>query len=138
MSAMRTLVVITLALAASACAKTIITSPTASAADTATLIKEFSSQVLPGGSASREFEITAAGSIGVTLKTTTPAGVAMGLGVGIPRTNGSCALSSAVETVAGATAQITIPADVGTYCAKVYDLGTLSVPVPFTLSISRP
>ena len=56
----------------------------------------------------------------------------------IPRSNGSCALNAAVETVAGAAAQIAISADVGAYCAKVYDTGTLTAPVPFTISISRP
>ena len=137
MSALRNLALIALTLMGLGCAKTVITSPTETA-DTETLLKEFSSQILPGGSASREFEIATAGPIGVTLKTTTPAGITMGVGVGIPRSNGSCALSAAVETVAGATAQITIPADVGTYCARVYDLGTLNGPVPFTIAISRP
>ncbi len=137
MTALRNVTLLAVVVMASGCAKTVITSPT-STADTATLLKEFSSQVLPGGSASRDFDITVAGPIGVTLKTTTPAGITMGVGVGIPRSNGSCALSAAVETVAGAAAQITIPAEKGTYCAKVYDLGTLSAPVPFTISISRP
>ena len=117
--------------------ETTIFSPTP-VADTATLIKEFSSQIVPGGSASRDFDLTAAGPIGITLKSTTPDGVKVGLGIGIPRANGSCALSAAVETAAGTTAQITLTAESGSYCTRVYDLGTLSAPLPFTLSISRP
>lgn len=122
---------------ASAGCETTIFSPTA-VADTAKLVKEFSSQILPGGSASRDFDLAIAGPIAITLTSTTPADVVIGLGVGIPRSNGSCALSSSVETTAGSAAQITIAADVGTYCTRVYDLGTLTAPLPFTISISRP
>lgn len=120
-----------------ACAGTTLTSPTP-VADPDTLQREFSSLLVPGGGASRDFEITVAGAIAVTLKSTTPAGIAVGLGVGIPRANGTCALSTAVETISGDTAQISISAEAGTYCAKVYDLGTLAAPLPFTVAISRP
>jgi len=136
MSVMRITTLVTFTVLTAGCTTTIF-SPTP-VADTATLVKEFSSLVVPGGSASRDFELTAAGPIGITLKSTTPDGVLVGLGVGIPRSNGSCALSAAVETTAGATAQITLSADTGTYCARVYDPGTLTAPVPFTISISRP
>jgi len=132
----RTALMLLSAVLLAAC-ETTFTSPT-QVADTDTLQREFSSQLVPGGGASRNFEVAAAGSIAVTLKSTTPAGVAIGLGVGIPRSNGTCALSTAVETIAGATAQISVSADAGTYCAKVYDLGTLSAPLPFTIAISRP
>ena len=119
------------------CGQTTLTSPTP-AADTDLLQREFSSLLLPGGSASRDFDIVVAGPIAVTLKSTTPGGVPIGVGVGIPRSNGTCALSAAVETAAGSTAQISISAAAGAYCAKVYDLGTLSAPLAFTIAISRP
>jgi hypothetical protein len=114
-----------------------ITSPTETA-DTASVQHEFSSNVVPGGSVSREFALTGAGTIALTLTSTTPAGVVVGLGIGIPRADGSCALSAAVDATAGATAQIALAAGTGPYCAKVYDVGTLSSPVPFTVAISRP
>ena len=126
--------VLTITLAS--CATT-MTSPTP-AADTELLLREFSSTVIPGGSASRTFDTTAAGSISVVLKSTTPGGVAVGLCVGIPRSNGSCAVSSAIEAVAGAAAQIAVAADKGAYCTKVYDLGTLTAPLSFTIAISYP
>ena len=131
------LLALTIVIAVAGCARTTMTSPTP-VADTETLVREFSSLVNPGGSASREFDVTAAGPIAVTLKSTTPSGVTVGLGVGIPRSDGSCALSAAVATAAGAAAQISISADAGAYCAKVYDAGSLTAPVPFTISISRP
>jgi hypothetical protein len=123
------------AVASSSCRT--ITAPT-EVADTERLLREFSSLVVPGGAASREFTLTTAGTIAITLTSTTPAGTAVGVGIGIPRANGSCALSAAVETMAGSAAQIAIAADTGPYCAKVYDPGTLTTPVPFTISISRP
>jgi hypothetical protein len=125
------------AFAAIGCTRTTMTSPTATA-DPDALQRDFTSLILPGGSASRAFDLTVGGQIAVTLRSTTPAGVTVGVGVGIPRSDGSCALQAVVETAAGATAQIAIAADAGAYCAKVYDLGTLRDPLPFTISISRP
>lgn len=134
----RTIILIALCVSAMGCVKTTMTSPTPTDSDTATLLREFSSEIAPGASASRTFDVSAAGSIAVTLTSTTPSGVVVGLGVGIPRSNGSCALHAAVETAAGAAAQIALAAEAGAYCAKVYDLGTLDAPLPFTISISRP
>ena len=114
-----------------------MTSPDA-VADTDRLLREFSSLVVPGGAASPAFTLATAGTIAVTLSSTMPAGTTVGVGIGIPRANGSCALSAAVETTAGSAAQIAVAADTGPYCAKVYDPGTLTAPVPFTISISRP
>jgi hypothetical protein len=133
----RAVLAILVIVVASASCTTTMTSPTPTA-DTDLLLREFTSLLIPGGSASREFSTTAAGNVSVTLKSTTPAGIAIGLGVGIPRSNGSCALAAAVETPAGTDAQVSITADAGTFCAKVYDPGTLEAPLPFTISIVRP
>lgn len=133
---MRRAFAVLIAATAVACAET-PTSPTATA-DTDKLLHEFSSNIVPGGSASRTFETGGDGAITITLKSTTPGGVPVGLGVGILRSNSSCALAAAIETVAGAEAQISISAEKGTYCAKVYDLGTLKDSLPFTIGISHP
>ena len=125
-----------LTLAACLGCETTITSPTATA--TPIDVNAFSSQVLPGGSASREFTLATGGTVGVTLTSTTPTGMVLGLGLGIPRADGSCALSGAVATTAGESTQLSLNADTGLFCVKVYDAGGLSAPVAFTLSISRP
>lgn len=122
------------ALLAAACEDAAITSPSATTTD----VNSFSSLVNPGGAASREFTLTSGGNVAVTLTTTSPVGVVLGLGIGIPRANGSCALSSAVHTTAGGAAQISMTAEAATYCAKVYDPGTLTSPTSFTLVIARP
>jgi hypothetical protein len=128
--------IVVLAVASCACETTML-SPSATAnPDTEPGV--FSSTVVPGGGASRTFDVSAPGSVALTLTSTTPSGAIVGMGVGIPRGDGSCALQASVHTAAGAAAQISIAADTGTYCAKVYDPGTLSASVPFTISISRP
>jgi hypothetical protein len=111
-----------------------VTSPSATPVD----VNSFSSIINPGSTASREFTLTSSGTVALTLTTTAPSGVALGLGIGIPRSNGSCALSAGVEAVAGGTAQIAVTADAATYCAKVYDPGTVTAPTTFTIVISRP
>jgi len=125
-----------LTVALAGCAKTLITSPTATAvaADPNT----FTNQVAPGGSASRDLTLTAAGQLSATLTSTTPPGAVLGVGLGIPRANNQCALSSAIATVAGASARIAMPADGGPYCVRVFDTGTLTAPVSFTVAITHP
>lgn len=123
-----------LAILAAACVATTITSPSETPID----VNSFSSVINPGGGASREFTLTSSGTVAVTLTTTLPSGVALGLGIGIPRSNGSCALSAGVQAIAGSAAQIAMTAEAATYCARVYDPGTVTEPTTFTIVISRP
>ena len=92
----------------------------------------------PGTTASREITLTSSGNVAVKLKTTLPSCVAGGLGIGIPRSNGSCALSAGVHAIAGNVAQLAMIAEAATYCVKVYDPGTVTEPTTFTIVISRP
>lgn len=123
-----------LALLAAACEDAAITSPSGTSVD----VNSFSSVINPGSTASREFTLTSSGTVAVRLSTTVPSGVTLGLGIGIPRSNGSCALSAGVQAIAGAAAQIALTAEAATYCAKVYDPGTVTEPTAFTIVISRP
>lgn len=119
---------------AAACGTTTITSPSETPAD----VNSFSSIVNPGGGASREFTLASGGTVALTLTSTTPSGVTLGVGIGIPRSDGSCALNTGVQSVAGSAAHIAVTAEAATYCAKVYDPGTLTAPIAFTILISRP
>lgn len=123
-----------LASLAASCVNTTLTSPSEVTVDP----NSFSSVISPGTGASREFTLTSKATVAVTLTTTSPSGVALGLGIGIPRANGSCALSAGVQTVAGSAAQISVTAEAGTYCARVYDPGTVTEETRFTIVISRP
>jgi hypothetical protein len=98
--------------------------------------ENWSSVLAPGGTSSRSFTVTAAGTINVTM---TNAGATVGLGVGLPRVSGGgCRLGVSVSTGGASTPQITTQADAGQYCVQVFDLGTLTDPISFTLTIDHP
>ena len=104
--------------------------PTKPAAET------WSSALAPGGMSSRSFTVTVAGTINVTM---TSAGSTVGLGVGLPRVSGGgCRLGVSVNTGGGSAPQISTQADAGQYCVQVFDLGTLTDPISFTLTIDHP
>lgn len=131
---MRIATICGLALIAAACRESMITSPS----ETPIEVNSFSSVINPGSAASRDFTLTSGGTVAVTLTTTSPPGIRLGLGIGIARSSGSCALSAGVHAVAGSVAQIVMLAEAATYCAKVYDPGTVAAPTTFTIVISRP
>lgn len=113
------------------------TTPTATT--TSPVTESYSTLLSVRGASSRSFAIPTRGSVSVTLSAVTPAGTVVGLGVGIPRANGSgCLLTRSIDTTAAASPQIVIDADVGSYCVQVYDLGTLTDPVAFTVAIVHP
>jgi hypothetical protein len=90
------------------------------------------------GSSSKSFSATQAGTVTITLDNTSPAS-AIGLGLGLFRADGGgCSLSRSVNTAAGATAQISTAVDPGTYCVKVFDIGTLIDPINFSITIVHP
>jgi hypothetical protein len=120
------------------------TAPTTTAG---TGTETFASFLAIGGSSVHTFPVTQAGTIAVTLTVVTPAGV-VGLGVGVPNASGpGCNITNSLDasaavadaTTGATTPQLTIPAVVGTYCAKVYDSGQLgSIGRTFTVTIAHP
>jgi hypothetical protein len=84
------------------------------------------------------FTVAKSGQVSITLTSVAPtATTALGLGIGTA--NGTaCVLSSSTPTaIAGSTAQIAVTESPGTYCVKVYDPGTLSASVTFTVTIAH-
>ena len=100
----------------------------------------FASNLALGGSSSRSFDVTRAGTVSVTLVSVNNATtLRVGLGVGIPLADGSgCVLSRSVETVAGNTAQLELGVDVGKFCVQIYDPGTFTTVVPFSINLVYP
>jgi hypothetical protein len=120
---------------AAACGKNTSTA-TSPSTPTTPAVENWSSVLAPGGTSSRSFTMTAAGTLNVTM---TSAGATVGLGVGVPRvTGGGCRLGVSVNTGGGSAPQITTQADAGQYCVQVFDLGTLTDPIPFSLKIDHP
>ena len=100
----------------------------------------FSSNLAVGGASSRSFDVTRAGTVSATLtavgNSTT---LKVGLGIGIPFADGTgCVLSRSVETVPGTTAQLELSVDTGKYCLQIYDPGTLTGVVGFTINLVFP
>ena len=99
----------------------------------------FSSVLNVGGTATRTFVVSVRGTVQATLAATSPQNVQVGLMVGIPRANGTgCVPNTSLTTEASGSPQISLVADPGTYCAQVYDAGTLRDPISFTMTIARP
>lgn len=89
------------------------------------------------GSVTRTFEMISPGTVNMTLTSVTP-DVALGIGVGIPRTGGGCNLTRSAVVRAGSTPQLTITADPGTWCVRVWDPGTVTGDrVSFSLSVTH-
>lgn len=98
----------------------------------------YSSVLFPGGFTSRTFEASAAGTVTVIMDTISPANVAsLNAGVGFPRSDGGgCQITRAFTASRGA--QLAVPVEIGTYCVKVSDPGTLTQTTQFSLRIVRP
>jgi hypothetical protein len=108
--------------------------PTTPSNPSSTVKENWSSVVAPGGASTRSFTVNSAGNIVVTLT----AGPTVGLGIGLPRTSGGgCRLGVSVNASPATTQQINTQADAGQYCVQVFDLGTLTDPVGFALTIEH-
>ena len=49
-----------------------------------------------------------------------------------------CLLNSSVTAAAGSAPQLSAPVDAGDYCVKLFDVGGLTAPMSFTLTIVYP
>ena len=113
------------------------TSP--STTSTSPVTVTFASEVAVRGSASRAFTLTTGGTVKVTLTTFGNGSLAAGVGIGVPASSGApCSLAESVITTPGDLPQIVTSADAGTYCAQVFDPGSLGADTPFSLVIEHP
>mgnify|MGYP000638314303 CR=1 FL=1 len=130
-------------LTGAACSST--TAP--SEADSSITPLEFTTLTFAGtleakGNGFYSFVVGQAGPVGLTLAAVqTPGGAALsipvGIGVGVPSGTG-CARSTSQTTVPGLAAQMTVTLNPGTYCAAVFDTGTLTAAVNFAMRIRHP
>ena len=98
----------------------------------------FESTVVPGGSAARNFDADADGGVLLVMDAILPQSAGpLGMGIGHTRFAGSgCEISSYVVANPGSTHIVIV--DAGTYCAKAFDLGSLTTAVNFAMRIRRP
>jgi len=129
-----------LALLLSACGKTNSpTTPTRTPADP-TITERYVATIGVGGSTFYSFSVNQYGNVKVTL--TAVSGfddptVAIGLGLGVPSGFG-CTASTTATAAAGPDPQITNVYEIGVYCLRVYDTGTLHGPLTFDVTIAHP
>jgi len=114
------------------------TDTTTSTTATSPVTETFSSQLFVGGYAFRSFNAAKAGTSTVTLTSAgSSTSLKLGLGLGIPDVTGfGCLFTRSIETAAGG--QISASVDPGVYCVRVWDLGTLTQTINFTVTIVRP
>lgn len=98
-----------------------------------------STSLAVGGASMRTVTASETGTLTLALQSLGDGASAVGVGVGIPRLSGSgCYLTQSVVTGPGAGPHLSIPVSPGTYCTGVFDTGTLTKPVTFSLRITFP
>ena len=121
------------------CGKENTTTTTTPTTPTGPTTSIFASRLTPGGAASRSFGATTTGTVTVMLTNAAGPSTVVGLGIGVPTTGvAKCALSTAIKTAPGSTPQISAAVDAGQYCVTVYDLGTLTSPIDFSVTLVYP
>jgi len=107
-----------------------------------TVTETFNGTVPVGGSRFYTFNIAANGTVNVTLKSVSGAGVPstvqLGLGIGQP-SGVDC--STSVNVTAGSASiapQATGVFGPGLFCARVFDVGNLFAPATFSVTIAHP
>jgi hypothetical protein len=99
----------------------------------------FASNVTAGGSSTRTFAATRAGTVSVTLESAgPPSDIPLGIGLGIVRTDNTCGLSRSITTSPGSSPQFEMPVDAGRYCVRVFDVGNVPDSVAFSVKVVHP
>ena len=112
------------------------TSPTSPT--TSPVTETFASQLAVGGSSSRSFNAAKAGTATVTLVSAGTAATKVGFGIGVPDVLGSGCLFTRSSDTAVAGTSFSLPVDAGTFCVRVYDTGSLTSAITFSVTIIRP
>jgi hypothetical protein len=100
-------------------------------------VQTFNGTLQPLGTDMYNFTTAITGIVTVTLTNASPpAAVTLGLGIGTP-SGGACALIQTLPAQAANVAQFSGTADPGSYCVTVFDLGTLTAPVNYTVVVSH-
>ncbi len=115
------------------------TSPTSPTTPAGPVTETFTSNLTVQGSAWRLISAAQGGTLSATITSASQPSSVVGFGLGIQggSTTG-CLLSHAVTAAAGSAPQLTAPIDAGVYCVKIFDVGGLSDPMGFTITIVRP
>jgi hypothetical protein len=128
------LALVAVLLACAGCSSSTATSPTTTSAP---VTETFASLLAAGGASSRTFTLTFRGPVSATLTSVDPP-VAVGVGIGIAGGTPSCSLTKSAVLAPGSTLMLSDMADPGSYCAEIYDPGTVTNHVSFSMTIQHP
>lgn len=93
----------------------------------------------PQGTNTYQFNLTQTGYVEVTLiGIGPPPTVTVGLGIGAPSATEACAVIYKVNAQAGPAAQIVGRGLAGPICVTIFDVGNLSAPVIYTMTVAHP
>lgn len=97
----------------------------------------FNGTLQASGRNAHVFTVTQEGYVEATLVGLgAPASTKVGLGVGTPSVTGDCATNYDVTTAAGPAAQIIGTGLPGTFCVAIYDVGNLTGPTIYTITVA--
>ena len=126
-----------LALSAAGCSdNSTTTSPTTTT--TSPVTDTFASLLAAGGATTRTFVVSNAGTVKVTLSSLGNGTGRAGLSIGLPATGAPCSPSVSVVTGPSSVPQLQAAVTAGTYCAQVFDTGTLREDTAFSITIEHP
>ena len=134
-----TTLLLALALGAAGCSDS-PTSPTDSAdtAITTPVLVTYVGAVGPAGTASRSFTAQLGGTAVAAVNAISPT-TALGVGLGIPRVDGTgCLLARSATAADGASAQVSASVDAGNLCVHVFAPSTAALTVNFTVTLEHP
>ncbi|PWT81288.1 MAG: hypothetical protein C5B57_10755 [Blastocatellia bacterium] len=131
-----------LALLAVACSDQNATTPLPRPDAPPSKLLTFNGTLQPGGNDSYPFAITQSGDLQVTLigavDATSSNALTVGLGIGSLSSGGSCLLTYSVIATGGTRAQITGTAQIGSMCVSIFDVGNLTGPANYTITVAAP
>jgi hypothetical protein len=138
------LILVTLALTNAACGGQTTTSPSSSSTTTTaspTATEPFTGTLPVGGSRFYSFVVAQNGTVNVTLISISGLNVAstvtLGLAIGTP-SGTVCSGGTVTSATAGTDPQVTGTYAPGRYCVNVSDVGNLTAPADFSVTIAHP
>lgn len=136
--------VIALALLTAACGDDRTTTPLPRPDTPPARLLTFNGTLQPGGNDSYPFAVAQSGDVQVTLigaaleDATSSNALTVGLGIGAISSGGSCLLTYSVNATGGTKAQIIGTGQIGSLCVSIFDVGNLTGPAIYTITVATP
>ena len=106
---------------------------------TSPVTEAFTSNLSVQGSVWRLVSAQQTGTLTATLTTTNQPATVVGFAIGLRNGNlAGCLETKAVIVTAGSAPQLSAQVDAGNYCVKVFDTGSLTTPLTFTVTLTYP